>query len=261
MLPVLAALCPRVCSEKIRQDFSNYSAWHYRTVLIPRMHPVPSREYWRCIDDEFALVRAAFYTEPADQSAWLYHRWLLARVLASGPALPSLLIALGHPEQLRASKDTSEGGEETAAMHGGPSAVDVFARELLMCRELNEMEADCKWTLLTMALLIAGQEAVRRQQVAVTDSTPYPPDVVAEVAALFTRLVHLDPMRTQYYCDVQASVTAQTYIAETQLAYASFASGAWAVSIVLPFSALRFGRPASRVLPSRRLCRLRGLGA
>lgn len=26
---------------------------------------------------EFELVKNAFYTEPADQSAWLYHRWLV----------------------------------------------------------------------------------------------------------------------------------------------------------------------------------------
>lgn len=28
---------------------------------------------------EFELVKAAFYTDPDDQSAWLYHWWLVAQ--------------------------------------------------------------------------------------------------------------------------------------------------------------------------------------
>ena len=30
-----------------------------------------------CRDPEFELVRNAMYTDPEDQSVWVYHRWLV----------------------------------------------------------------------------------------------------------------------------------------------------------------------------------------
>jgi len=37
------------------------------------------------MDSEFELVRNAFYTEPKDQSAWIYHRWLINQVCLNLP--------------------------------------------------------------------------------------------------------------------------------------------------------------------------------
>lgn len=33
------------------------------------------------LEQELQLVRQAMYTEPEDQSAWMYHRWLLSMLL------------------------------------------------------------------------------------------------------------------------------------------------------------------------------------
>jgi len=63
-------------SKKISQSFSNYSAWHYRSKLIPKL--ITKKTKWEKLSSkEFEMVKNAEYTDPADQSAWLYHCWLL----------------------------------------------------------------------------------------------------------------------------------------------------------------------------------------
>ncbi|KAJ3114005.1 hypothetical protein HDU96_002649 [Phlyctochytrium bullatum] len=60
--------------KKIFQNFSNFSAWHYRSKLLKKLG---SDETKKAKDSDLEMVRNAIFTEPADQSAWLYQRWLL----------------------------------------------------------------------------------------------------------------------------------------------------------------------------------------
>ncbi|CAG8539603.1 12208_t:CDS:2 [Ambispora leptoticha] len=69
-------------TTKINQNFSNYSAWHQRSKLLPSLFQeknMTDAEKKSVIDEEFDLVKSAIYTDPDDQSAWLYHLWLVGR--------------------------------------------------------------------------------------------------------------------------------------------------------------------------------------
>ena len=64
-------------STKVENNFSNYSAWHSRTKLLPAVH-TDRAALQAALAEEFETLQAAFFTEPDDQSCWFYHQWLVA---------------------------------------------------------------------------------------------------------------------------------------------------------------------------------------
>jgi len=156
-------------TKKINQDFSNYSAWHYRSVLLPQL--VDEKDQ-NAIDlvvrREFSLVQQAFYTEPDDQSAWLFYRWLLGGI-SQGDCCSTCVPQSGAGFRV--------------------TTPDVFKRELSVCEELLNVEPSCKWVLLTVALLLTALHQGER------------------LAGIFSRLQEIDPMRVQYYVDMQNRLT------------------------------------------------------
>ncbi|EJT98480.1 rab-protein geranylgeranyltransferase [Dacryopinax primogenitus] len=98
--------------KKIEASFSNFSAWHQRSKVYTALWEEGSsaEDVRKVKDTEFEFVQQALYTDPGDQSAWLYHRWLIG----NGEDLP------------------------------------VLKREIAAIEELLSVEPDSKWCLETL---------------------------------------------------------------------------------------------------------------
>lgn len=81
--------------QQIEANFSNFSAWHYRSKLLQsRLDQYDHQEdddqvqaarkmKDKILATELEWVRGALWIDPNDQSAWLFHSWLLSQSQSS----------------------------------------------------------------------------------------------------------------------------------------------------------------------------------
>ncbi|EIW85393.1 rab-protein geranylgeranyltransferase [Coniophora puteana RWD-64-598 SS2] len=65
--------------KKIQSSMSNFSAWHQRSKTYTALWQSGALAEGKFEPEEFDLVHSALWTDPADQSAWIYHRWLIGQ--------------------------------------------------------------------------------------------------------------------------------------------------------------------------------------
>lgn len=75
-------------TSKIKDNFSNFSAFHYRSQLLPVLMAAQTEgdnddARSDLLDEEFRLLEDAFCTEPDDQTAWWYHSILLDKLVGA----------------------------------------------------------------------------------------------------------------------------------------------------------------------------------
>ena len=204
--------------ELISRNFSNGSAWHQRTrVLVGGGEEVT-------LVTELEKLREAIYTEPDDQSSWMYHRWILSKLceekrseekntnffytsfmerLASSSGVGGGGGGGGGAEEGKAEEGKAEvvavEGEEgetkttTTTERGvgrGEDSVDtVFQKEMAMCRELISVEPTCRWPRLQLVHMI---DCCAKRGAGSAE-------MMVERVVLLESLLEVDPTHAKFY--------------------------------------------------------------
>lgn len=90
-------------AKMIRSNLSNFSAWHNRGQLMPRLldeRTADVEDRKKLLDAEFELITEALYTDPYDQSLWFYHQFLMSTFDERNPKAPKILANVGNAERL-----------------------------------------------------------------------------------------------------------------------------------------------------------------
>jgi geranylgeranyl transferase type-2 subunit alpha len=146
---------------KVEQNFSNYSALHHRSISL--QDPLSPD----VVFDEIGLVQQAVFTEPDDQSAWFYYRWLLTSMLELVDSSPE-------------------------------DAVSFLRSQVQWMEELVEMEREAKWVIVTLANLYAHLARVT--------SNPSLTEDKQKSVELYQRAATIDPDHRNYYNEMIAKV-------------------------------------------------------
>jgi len=130
-------------TQKIRQNFSNGSAFHHRSKLVPLLYPDASFiEQADMVRAELEIIGNAIYTEPDDQTPWWYLRFI---------------IEWADPNSAERSARRKAHGD-ASMMESIQKETDVYVSMLKEqfenIHELVEAEDGlCKWGLLGMNMI------------------------------------------------------------------------------------------------------------
>ncbi|KAI6019655.1 rab-protein geranylgeranyltransferase [Pisolithus orientalis] len=155
-------------TRKISSSFSNFSAWHQRSKIYTslwrsgQLDPVKSR------DEELELIHNAIYTDPDDQSAWIYHRWLMGSGTANSSArfnADNLAQPIGENEK-------------------------QLLREIMVIEELLDEQPDSKWCMDSL---------VYYNRLLLQKHRPHSTELRGKCLVLLQQLEDIDPPRRYRY--------------------------------------------------------------
>jgi len=152
-------------SKKIEQNFSNYSAWHYRARALPLLAPAdqPAKKT-EVLTTELEMVEQVMFTEPDDQSVWWYFQFLVS-----------------WAEDLE--------GNNTVF-----SYTSLLNEQVEKIKQLLEIEETCKWGLVTLCILLL--RIISRM---VPDQHEDAARLKQECIEIYSRLADIDPTHSTFY--------------------------------------------------------------
>ncbi|KAF2689429.1 hypothetical protein K458DRAFT_400189 [Lentithecium fluviatile CBS 122367] len=112
-------------TKMIKTNLSNFSAWHNRSKLIPRLlseRNADPKARRALLDSELALICEAINTDPFDQSIWFYHQYLMSTISPTCPSTDLIVVDLTNGERQK-----------------------YYEHEFAYIKDILEDEADCKW--------------------------------------------------------------------------------------------------------------------
>lgn len=112
-------------TKMINTNLSNFSAWHYRGTIIPRLldlRAADNEARRKLLDDELSLICTAINTDPFDQSIWYYHQYLMSALSPTCPKQSMIALDLTNNDRQK-----------------------YYAHEMEYIQEILEDETDCKW--------------------------------------------------------------------------------------------------------------------
>ena len=165
-------------TKMIRHNLSNFSAWHSRSQLIPRIleeQGTNDKARAEFLIEELSLVREGLNVGPEDQSLWYYHNFLMLQVVDHGNR-QTIAPALTVDERVAHVK-----------------------HEIDEIKELLEDYSDTKWlyvALLEYTLALDRLEECTKRDVG----------VFSDLHSWLAKLRALDPMRMGRWNDVEKEI-------------------------------------------------------
>ena len=161
-------------TKMIQTNLSNFSAWHNRSQLIPRLlveRHASSEERKKLLDDEFELITRALYTDPYDQSLWFYHQYLMATLDPSNAQVTAVLEPCSNDDRLH-----------------------YLEQELDSIREMLDGAEDCKYIYQALLDYAGRYIEVDAGNKKVT---------TAEMSGWLSELKKIDPLRDGRWRDLE----------------------------------------------------------
>ncbi|KAF2708262.1 geranylgeranyl transferas-like protein type II alpha subunit [Pleomassaria siparia CBS 279.74] len=153
-------------TKMVKTNLSNFSAWHNRGKLIPRLldeRGADDTARRHLLDDELSLICEAINTDPFDQSIWYYHQFLMSTLSPECPRQNRIVLTLSNLDRQK-----------------------YYAHEMKYIQEIIEDESDCKWIYESLlSLSISYLEVDGSTQVFKT----------ADMRSWLAHLKRLDPLR------------------------------------------------------------------
>lgn len=163
-------------TRMIYSGLKNFSAWHNRSKLIPRLldeRKADDEARRKMLDDELELIQTAL-TDPFNQSAWDYHAFLMGTI-SPGASIESRIV-----------KDFTN-----------HDRIVTFEREMDRIKEMLEVDDDCKLIYEAMLLYAATYLELDGGNKYVTTQ---------ELRSWLAKLRELDPLRNGRWDDTETKL-------------------------------------------------------